>query len=92
MDLDKGGQDCDGVNGRDERGKEKAVEELELDASEDGREREGPDCEADADGVEEGVDDGEEKDGADVVEEGPVGHEVAGLEDDRWQEEQEEGV
>jgi len=42
--------------------------------------------------VEDGANDGEEQDGAEVVEEQPVGHEVAGVQDDRRQHVQEEGV
>ena len=42
--------------------------------------------------VEDGADDRHEEDGAEVVEEEPVGHEVAGVQDDGRQHEQEERV
>ena len=44
----------------------------------------------DGDGVPDGADDGEEEDGAQVVEEEPVGHEVAGVQDDGRQHVEEE--
>ena len=44
----------------------------------------------DGERVEHGADDGEEQDGAEVVEEEPVGHEVAGVEDDGRQHAEEE--
>ena len=71
VDFDEGGQHGDRVDGADEGGEEEAVEPLELDAAVDGCEGEAPQGEADRDRVPQGVDDGEEKDGSDVVEKGP---------------------
>ena len=46
----------------------------------------------DGEHVEDGADDGHEEDRAKLVEEEPVGHEVAGLPNDRGQEEEKEDV
>ena len=51
-----------------------------------------PDQLTDGEHVEDGADHGHQEDGAQLVEEKPVGHEVAGLPDNGWQEEEEEDV
>ena len=44
------------------------------------------------DGVPQGADNGEEENGAQMVEKGSIGHEIAGVEDDGRQHVEEEGV
>ena len=72
VDLDKGGQHGHRIDGRDERREEKALEHAELGEAVEGRERaDEPHGHADEQRVEKRVGDGEEQDGADVVEERP---------------------
>ena len=92
MNLDERGEHSDRIDSRDERGEHETVKHFELDSAVQWREREAPESEADDDGVEERVGDGEEQDRADVVEERPIGHEIAGLEDDGWEEEEKKRV
>ena len=82
-----------GIHRHDERGEEEGLQQggREL-VGVDAGQPAGVECRADGDHVEDGSDDGHEEDGADVVEEEAVGHEVAGLEDDGRQQDEEEGV
>lgn len=94
VDLLKDGQDGHGVDGREQRGEHKAVKEVELEGEglDSTRLGKAPEGETDEEGVQEGSQDRQEEDGADVVKEGTVGHEVAGVQDDGGQQEEEEGV
>ena len=51
-----------------------------------------PESEPNEKGVEESSDDGVQEYGAEVVEEGSAGHEVARIEDDRWKEDEEKDL
>ncbi len=73
LDLDEGGEDGDGVHGGYECGEDEELEDFEVGAAVNGGEGEEPEGEAGEEDVEDGVADGEEEDGADVVEEGPFG-------------------
>ena len=83
-----------GIHCHDERGEEECLQQggREVLSSVDAGQPAGVEGRADGDHVEDGSDDGHEEDGADVVEEEAVGHEVAGLEDDGRQQDEEEGV
>ena len=44
----------------------------------------------DSEGVENGSDNGEQENGSQVIEKETIGHEVPGIEDDRWEHAEEE--
>lgn len=91
VDLLEDGEHGHRVYGRDERREEEHVQEGRLAAEQVGLARR-PQGEADGQRVEDGADHGEQQDRAQVVEEEPVGHEVAGVQDDGRQHVQEEDV
>ena len=93
VDLLKDSEDGHGVDGRQEGREHQAVQELE---GPDGREEAGqgtaPDRQPNHEGVVDGRDEGKQQDRAQVVEERPIGHEVARVEDDGREEVEEEGL
>ena len=91
--LLKDGQHRHGIDGRQEGSEHEAMQHLQLDGKQgEPHGRTPPHRQPDGDGVVDRSDDREEQDRTEVVEERPVGHEVAGVEDDWRKEVEEEGV
>ena len=93
VDLLKDGEDCDGIDGSQERCEHEAVQELDgPDGWEETCQGATPDRHPNHDRVVDGRDEGKQQDRAQVVEERPIGHEVARVEDDRREKVEEEGL
>ena len=93
VDLLKDGEHSDRINGGDERGEEQGLEDSwSVVLPKESGLSNSPEGNPDSEHVEDGADDGHGEDGAQVVEEEPVGHEVARVQDDRRQHEEEEDI
>lgn len=87
------GQHGNWVNGSQQRRKDEAVQQFHrLVKVESIGLIDAPDAEPDPERVEQGPDDSVEENCSQVVEEGPAGHEISGVEDDRRKDDEEEGV
>lgn len=91
MNLLEDGEHRHRIDGRDQRREEEDVQERQVDAEDAGLTA-GPQRPADGGDIEYRTDHGHQQDGANVVEEHAVRHEVARVEDDRRQHVEEERV
>ena len=90
--LDERGEHCNGINGRNERSQQETLEQAERCATIEYCLAEHPDSQCDAHGVEQLVQNSQQKDRSDVIEKRPLGQEIARFQDDGRQKEEKEHI
>ena len=89
MDFFENRQDGHRIHGRDERGEDEHLDERDVKAVHS-RQTASPQTQTDGNGVEEGPHNGKEKNRAQMIKERPIGHKIAGVQDDGRQHAEEE--